>query len=135
MSTLTVATVKSNTSGPPVFQDTSGAEIGTLCRAWVNFNGTGVVAIRAQFNVSSITDNGTGDYTVNFTTALADANYATVINTNRSSFNTTLANISRLADELSSPTTSAVRIAQGVPDVNRNLQREDASFINVAIFR
>lgn len=44
-------------------------------RAWVNFNGTGVVAIRASGNVSSITDNGTGDYTVNFATAFADANY------------------------------------------------------------
>lgn len=40
------------------------------CRAWVNFNGTGTVAIRASGNVSSITDNGTGDYTVNFTTAM-----------------------------------------------------------------
>jgi hypothetical protein len=47
-----------------------------LCKAWVNFNGTSTVAIRAQFNVSSITDNGTGDYTVNFATALADADYA-----------------------------------------------------------
>jgi hypothetical protein len=46
------------------------------CRAWVNFNGTGTVAIRASGNVSSITDNGTGDYTVNFTTAMTDANYA-----------------------------------------------------------
>jgi lipocalin len=46
------------------------------CRAWVNFNGTGTVAIRASGNVSSITDNGTGNYTVNFTTALPDANYA-----------------------------------------------------------
>jgi hypothetical protein len=45
------------------------------CRAWVNFNGTGTVAIRASGNVSSITDNGTGDYTVNFTTAMPDANY------------------------------------------------------------
>jgi hypothetical protein len=45
------------------------------CRAWVNFNGTGTVAIRASGNVSSITDNGTGDYTVNFTTAMTDANY------------------------------------------------------------
>lgn len=78
MSTLTVATVKSNSSSPPVFQNTSGTEVGTLCRAWVNFDGTGVIAIRAQFNVSSITDNGTGDYTVNFTTALADANYSVV---------------------------------------------------------
>jgi hypothetical protein len=48
------------------------------CRAWVNFNGTGTVAIRGSGNVSSITDNGTGDYTVNFTTALADTNYAAV---------------------------------------------------------
>jgi hypothetical protein len=46
------------------------------CRAWVNFNGTGTVAIRASGNVSSITDNGTGDYTVNFTTAMPDANYS-----------------------------------------------------------
>ena len=45
------------------------------CRAWVNFNGTSTVAIRASGNVSSITDNGTGDYTVNFTNALTDANY------------------------------------------------------------
>lgn len=46
--------------------------------AWVNFNGTGTVAIRASYNVSSITDNGTGDYTVNFTNALTDANYSAV---------------------------------------------------------
>ncbi len=46
------------------------------CRAWVNFNGTGTVAIRASGNVSSITDNGTGDYTINFTTAMPDANYS-----------------------------------------------------------
>jgi hypothetical protein len=45
------------------------------CRAWVNFNGTGTVAIRASGNVSSITDNGVGDYTVNFTAAMPDANY------------------------------------------------------------
>jgi len=42
-----------------------------MCRAWVNFNGTGTVAIRASGNVTSITDNGTGDYTVNFTTAMS----------------------------------------------------------------
>jgi hypothetical protein len=48
-------------------------------RAWVNFNGTGTVAIRASGNVSSITDNGAGDYTVNFTTAMPDANYAPIV--------------------------------------------------------
>jgi len=48
------------------------------CRAWVNFNGTGTPATRSSGNVSSITDNGTGDYTVNFTTAMPDANYSAV---------------------------------------------------------
>ena len=65
MSTLKVDTLK----------NTSGVEVYTA-KAWVNFNGTGTVAIRASGNVSSITDNGTGDYTVNFTTAMSDANYA-----------------------------------------------------------
>jgi hypothetical protein len=55
-----------------------GLVAGGLCRAWVNFNGTGTVAIRAAHNVSSITDNGTGDYTINFTTAMPDANYSVV---------------------------------------------------------
>lgn len=49
------------------------------CRAWVNFNGTGTVAIRASGNVTSITDNGVGLYQVNFTNALVDANFAVVI--------------------------------------------------------
>jgi hypothetical protein len=53
----------------------SGSAPVYACRAWVNFNGSGTVAIRASGNVSSITDNGTGDYTVNFATALSDANY------------------------------------------------------------
>jgi hypothetical protein len=56
----------------------SGSAPSYSARAWVNFNGTGTVAIRASGNVSSITDNGTGDYTVNFTTAMADANYSAV---------------------------------------------------------
>jgi hypothetical protein len=48
------------------------------CRAWVNFNGTGTVAIGASGNVSSVTDNGTGDYTINFATAISDNNYVAV---------------------------------------------------------
>jgi hypothetical protein len=69
-------TVQGSTSGtPPTFKDGNGTQIGTLCRAWVNFNGSGTVAIRGSFNVSSITDNGTGDYTVNFTTAMPDINF------------------------------------------------------------
>jgi hypothetical protein len=60
----------------------SGAQSGSApiyaARAWVNFNGTGTVAIRASGNVSSITDRGTGLYTINFTSALTDANYCGV---------------------------------------------------------
>ena len=55
----------------------SGSAPVYACRAWVNFNGTGTVAIRDSGNVSSITDYGTGDYKVNFSTAMPDANYST----------------------------------------------------------
>jgi hypothetical protein len=67
----TVATAESTLSQ----FNASGSAPVYACRAWVNFNGTGTVAIRASGNVTSITDNGTGDYTVNFTTAMSDANY------------------------------------------------------------
>lgn len=63
------------TFGTASFAEPSGSAPLYAARAWVNFNGTGTVAIRASGNVSSITDNGTGDYTVNFTTAMTDANY------------------------------------------------------------
>jgi hypothetical protein len=49
-----------------------------LAKAWVNFDGTGTVAIRGSYNVSSITDNGTGDYTINFTTAMSSVNYSAI---------------------------------------------------------
>lgn len=64
-----------NTQTLSLFNASGSAPV-YACRAWVNFNGTGTVAIRASGNVSSITDNGAGDYTVNFTTAMSDANYA-----------------------------------------------------------
>lgn len=57
----------------------SGSAPVFACRAWVNFNGTGTVAIRASGNVSSITDNGVGDYTVNFAQAMPDANYCATV--------------------------------------------------------
>jgi len=56
----------------------SGSAPVYACRAWVNFNGTGTVAIRDSGNVSSITDNGTGFYTINYTTAMPDTNYSTI---------------------------------------------------------
>ena len=70
----------------PVFKDLNNSVVGTLpksaqiAKAWVNFNGTltGTITPRASYNVSSVTKNGTGDYTVNFTTAMSDANYVAV---------------------------------------------------------
>ena len=101
------------------------------CRAWVNFNGSGTVSIRASGNVSSITDNGAGDYTVNFTTAMPDANYAVMGTAQISSFAGTGYLGYSVSISSTSPTTSAVRVltssyAAGV---------YDASIVNVAIFR
>lgn len=68
-------TLTANASSIMTALNASGTAPIYAARAWVNFNGTGTVAIRASGNVSSITDNGTGTYTVNFTTAMPDANY------------------------------------------------------------
>jgi len=70
MSTLVAQTISNGT-----VSTSSANVIQGSAKAWVNFNGTGTVAIRGSYNVSSITDNGTGDYTINFTNALQDTNY------------------------------------------------------------
>ena len=74
MSTLVAQTLSNGTVSTSTANCIQGS-----AKAWVNFDGTGTVAIRASYNVSSITDNGTGDYTVNFTTAMPDANYSCLI--------------------------------------------------------
>lgn len=68
--TLTVSTLSDGTNSGSATDAIKGS-----ARAWVNFDGTGTVAIRASYNVSSITDNGTGTYQINFTNAMTDANY------------------------------------------------------------
>ena len=78
MSTLQAANIQSLSSATlPVIKDSAGTEYGRFCRAFVNFNGSTNV-INGSFNVSSTTKNGTGDYTVNFTNAMVDANYSVV---------------------------------------------------------
>jgi hypothetical protein len=74
MSTLRLTTISNQSGSATVPSETV---INGSAKAWVNFVGTGTVSIRASFNVSSITDNGTADYTVNFTTAMVDGNYST----------------------------------------------------------
>lgn len=102
------------------------------CRAWVNFDGTGTVAIRASGNVSSITDNGTGDYTVNFTTALADANYSTCITGGGNG--ASAASVPRTG-ELYSATTPTTSSTCRIWTKNSSSGAEDSPYINVAIFR
>jgi len=74
--TAQVAVGRANDSAVMTALNAGGSAPIYACRAWVNFNGTGTVAIRASGNVSSITDNGMGDYTVNFTTAMPNNNYS-----------------------------------------------------------
>jgi len=100
------------------------------CRAWVNFNGTGTVAIRASGNVSSITDNGTGNYTVNLTTAMPDANYSVSINCGH------VVGVSDLVWSLmntsaASPTTSAFRISTSI----QTGAAADPSYVFAEVFR
>jgi hypothetical protein len=104
------------------------------CRAWVNFNGTGTVAIRASGNVTSITDNNTGDYTVNFTTALTDTNYAVVGVSSAAGTSATNAWFSVYApsnNSYATKTTSAVRM------IVQNLvgSANDAYELSVSVFR
>jgi hypothetical protein len=99
------------------------------CRAWVNFNGTGTVAIRASGNVSSITDNGAGDYTVNFTTAMPDANYSAVATGDVA--NGTGGLVVAINSSAAAPTTSAIRFRS----YSAAFAGADSPYIFVAIFR
>ncbi len=98
---------------------------GYVARAWVNFNGTGTVAIRASGNVSSITDNGTGNYTVNFTTAMPDVNYAAQL-----SIGSISGGSSDVIPLVATPSsTSSVQV------FSVQASFKDAAYVGVSIFR
>ena len=99
------------------------------CRAWVNFQGTSTVAIRGSGNVSSITDNGASDYTVNFTTAMPDANYS-VVSQSSNSGSGYMMNFPKNSSG-GNITTTAVR---GI-GMDFNGTTEDHAYVMVAIFR
>lgn len=109
MSTLVAQTISNgtvSTSSENVIQGSA--------KAWVNFNGTGTVAIRSSYNVSSITDNGTGDYTINFTTAMPNANYTAVGNcSTNNSFSVQFVSMfnSAVSNNNVAPTTSGFRLS------------------------
>jgi hypothetical protein len=99
------------------------------CRAWVNFNGTSTVAIRASGNVSSITDNGAGDYTVNFTTAMPDVNYSVNATGNGPTINDY--NNIFVAPYINTPATSSVRVKGN----DTNGTARDQLYVYVVVFR
>ena len=102
------------------------------CRAWVNFNGTGTVAIRASGNVSTISDNGTGDYTINFTTAMPDANYAFSVGFDN--FNNAYPRVAALYGE--TPTASALRLKNSYTSTFGSVATfEDTPQFTVSVFR
>ena len=123
--TLTISTLSDGTNSTSSTNCIQGS-----AKAWVNFNGTGTVAIRASYNVSSITDNGTGDYTINFTNAFADANYSIVGSCKYSSatnyHHVTLGDISGG----SNPTTTTCRLM-----TLANLTPQDCDYVTAAVFR
>lgn len=112
-----------------LFNVSGGAPV-YACRAWVNFNGTGTVSIRSSGNVSSITDNGAGDYTVNFAVPMPDANYAPVLtcgNAGGTSYRSALLNLA--AGRPNSASACSLQV------VNSSFAASDDNNISVAIFR
>jgi hypothetical protein len=131
-----MSTLKTNTLSNVAGTASTAIEnaINGSAKAWVNFNGTGTVAIRASYNVSSITDNGTGDYTVNFTNAMPDVNYSpvhpTILLLNVGA-TLTIANYARTPNTEVLPTTTAYRFAT----TNLSIAAQDLANCYVAFFR
>jgi hypothetical protein len=125
--TLTTPTI--NSAQVPTISGTAPLY---MCRAWVNFNGTGTVAIRASGNVSSITDNGVGDYTVNFTTAMPDANFTTNVT---ASLSTLAAGATTMTGGLSGASSVSKSTTFTRVWTKQTATLGDPDYIDVAIFR
>lgn len=130
MSTLNVNTIKAQSgSNPPTFHDSAGNAVGFLPRAWVQYDATDN-SITGSGNVSSVTDNATGDFTMNFTNAMPDANYGCF---GACGYNDTNPNIGIKSDGTSAdPTTSALRWCVCV---NYNSSLSDEKRITMAVIR
>jgi hypothetical protein len=125
--TLTISTLSDGTNSTSATNPIKGS-----AKAWVNFNGTGTVAIRDSFNVSSITDNGTGKYVVNFTTAMPNANYSANVSVS-SMPGVSDANLCVFDDSAgarSAPTTTALRVST----YNAQFAYLDIEYIRVTVF-
>jgi hypothetical protein len=121
--TLVITTLSDGTNSTSATNCIQGS-----AKAWVNFDGTGTVAIRSSYNVSSITDNGTGDYTVNFTNALPNANYAVTLTAQRSATNSFIGYAIKQGGTYS---TSAVQVTMWG---EASYSAEDMSIVCVSVF-
>ena len=117
-----MSTIKVNT-----IQNASGTEVYTS-KAWVNFNGTGTVAIRGSGNVSSITDNGQGNYNVNFTTAMTDTNCAIIMSQGETTNNT---NERECHGYILSTSSARIYTVGG----SSSYESSDATYIHASVFR
>lgn len=126
---MTTTINASTSTGLVSTADTSGIikvqsnGVTTNALAWINYKGTATVSIRASYNVSSVTYNSTGDYTINFASALSDANYAAVVSGGNKSAGYTVGT-------KESPTTSSVSVLNSYPGI----AVADATYVYVAIF-
>lgn len=125
MSTLKINTLQAVAGGATV---PIADVINGTARAWVNFNGTGTVAIRASYNVAGITDNALGDWTVNFTNALADANFCAVPVPNYTEATGVGASARTIQPKTYTATSVRLIVADGVAGV-------DCERVNVTIHR
>jgi hypothetical protein len=137
MSILRVDAIRDNGSGfndVVTFANSGGTENAKMARAWVNFNGSGTVAIRGQFNVNTISDNGSGDYTINFASSLTDGNYSCVGACGNSSFGGMAfqtAQKSAGGTAIVEPTSSALRCTMG----QANVGYQDVEHVHAVVFR
>lgn len=123
----------SEVSSIPVAFHANGDAPMYACRAWANFNGTGTLAIRASGNISSITDNGVGDYTVNFAIPMPDINYSVVVSVGQSgSTSTKVVYVnSNSSGTTVAPTTTSFRMSTQITGVGA----VDLDYIQFSVFR
>lgn len=118
----------------------TAAKLGTteqkqIAKAWVNFNGTLATPItpRASYNVSSVTKNGTGDYTINFSTPMADANYSWQSGGNNY-LNGTGNDVMNVITTTTYQTSSSLRIITKRSSGGGTIDNQDHSIVTIAIF-
>jgi hypothetical protein len=124
-----------NASNVKTALNASGTAPIYACRAWVNFDGTGTVAIRASGNVTGVTDNGTGDYKVDFTTAMPDNNYSAVASSGSPAVASPLSPTDGAHCSVFNTQTTSVKIQTGTYGEGITNNFSDAEAVSLAIIR